>query len=75
MSNEVKKYKWFYRDKVQYTLEEYLHKLYELISSPVRQMQECDGDLYMSEYQKLIEASDKLDHLNDQLNGKDSTNE
>jgi hypothetical protein len=34
-------------------------------------MRECDGDLFMSEYQKLIEASDKLEHLNDQLNGED----
>jgi len=67
MSNEVKKYNWFYSDKVQYTLEEYLHKLYELISSPIRQMQECDGDLYMSEYQKLIEGAWAFDRLIDQL--------
>jgi len=67
MSNEVKKYNWFYSDKVQYTLEEYLYKLYELISSPIRQMQECDGDLYMSEYQKLIEGAWAFDRLIDQL--------
>jgi len=67
MSNEVKKYNWFYSDKVQYTLEEYLHKLYELISSPIRQMQECDGDLYISEYQKLIEGAWAFDRLIDQL--------
>jgi hypothetical protein len=57
MSNEVKKYNWFYSDRVQYTLEEYLYKLNELISSPISQMQECNGDLFMSEYQKLISGS------------------
>jgi len=67
MSNEVKKYNWFYSDKVQYTLEEYLCKLYELISSPIRQMQECDGDLFMSEYQKLIEGACAFDRLINQL--------
>ena len=70
MSKEVKKYNWFYGDSVQYTVEEYISKIHELISSPIRQMRECDGDLFMSEYQKLIEASDKLEHLNDQLNGE-----
>jgi hypothetical protein len=67
MSNEVKKYNWFYSDRVQYTLEEYLYKLNELISSPISQMQECNGDLFMSEYQKLIEGACAFDRLINQL--------
>ncbi len=67
MSNEVKKYHWFYKDN-RYTLEEYLNKVEELISSATEQMQELDGDLFMSEYQKLIEGSAKLSYLNEQLN-------
>ena len=67
MSNEVKKYNWFYSDRVQYTLEEYLYKLNELISSPISQIQECNGDLFMSEYQKLIEGSCAFDRLINQL--------
>jgi hypothetical protein len=39
----------------------------ELIDSPINQMQECDGDLFMSEYQKLSTASYKLPNLIDQL--------
>lgn len=66
MSNEVKKYNWFYQDN-KYTLLEYLTELRDLINSPVTQMQECDGDLFMSEYQKLITASYKLSNLVDQL--------
>jgi hypothetical protein len=67
MSNEVKKYNWFYSDHVQYTLEEYISKIHELISSPITQMQECDGDLFMSEYQKLIEGACAFDRLINQL--------
>ena len=67
MSNEVKKYNWFYSDRVQYTLEEYLYKLNELISSTISKMQECNGDLFMSEYQKLIEGSCAFDRLINQL--------
>tara|TARA_R110002126_G_C10373837_1_gene493646 strand:+ start:888 stop:1106 length:219 start_codon:yes stop_codon:yes gene_type:complete len=66
MSNEVKKYHWFYEDN-NYTLEEYLNKVEELISSATVQMQELDGDLLMSEYQKLLEGSAKLSYLNEQL--------
>tara|TARA_R110000824_G_scaffold1928_2_gene9419 strand:- start:531 stop:740 length:210 start_codon:yes stop_codon:yes gene_type:complete len=66
MSNEVKKYHWFYEDN-SYTLEEYLNKVEELISGATGQMQELDGDLFMSEYHKLIEGSVKLSYLNEQL--------
>lgn len=67
MSNKVKKYNWVYSNRVQYTLEEYMSKIHELISSPVTQMRECDGDLFMSEYQKLIEGERALDRLIAQL--------
>ena len=66
MSKEVKKYDWFYNDN-KYTLLEYLTRVEELISSPVTQMQECDGDLFMSEYHKLISGSHKLTNLVEKL--------
>jgi len=58
MSDTEKKYSWNYAGD-KYTLLEYLKKVNELIDSPVNQMQECDGDLFMSEYQKLSTASYK----------------
>ena len=67
MSNEAKKYNWGWNDRVQYTIEEYINKINELISSATNQMQECDGDLFMSEYQKLIQGAHKLSYLNDQM--------
>ena len=39
------------------TGEEFLKKLKPLITDPVRSMQEMDGDMLMSDYQKLITAS------------------
>jgi hypothetical protein len=66
MSDTEKKYSWNYAGD-KYTLLEYLKKVNELIDSPVNQMQECDGDLFMSEYQKLSTASYKLPNLIDQL--------
>ena len=53
MPKQPKRYDWFYQDG-KYTLLEYLTELRDLINSPVTQMQECDGDLFMSEYQKLV---------------------
>ena len=66
MSKEVKKYNWVYDDD-KYTLLEYLTELNKLISSPVTQMQECEGDLFMSEYQKLVTGKYKLSSLIDQI--------
>ena len=66
MSDTEKKYSWNYADD-GYTLLEYLKKVNELIDSPVNQMQECDGDLFMSEFQKLITASFQLPSLIVQL--------
>jgi hypothetical protein len=73
MSKEVKRYNWFYNDN-KYTIEEYIEKVNELISSATDQMQECDGDLFMSEYHKLISGAYKLSSLNDQLK-EDKLNE
>ena len=71
MTDEVKKYKWLYGDIVEYTLEEYLSKVNKLIYSAITQMQEYDGDLFMSEYRNLIDGAEHLDYLNDQMKGKE----
>jgi hypothetical protein len=66
MANKVKTYHWDYGNK-NYTLEEYIIKIQELFESPLDQMFECDGDLFMSEYQKLRQGYQKLSFLVDQL--------
>jgi len=39
------------------TAEEFINKLLEYIEEPLESMQQMDGDMYLSEYQKLIKAS------------------
>jgi hypothetical protein len=45
---------WAYKEKV--SVPEFLRRLDNLLGSPINQMIECDGDLLMSEYQKLLQA-------------------
>ena len=45
--------KWGNKDV---TILELFEKLDELVCDPVRSMQEMDGDMYMSDYQKLSQA-------------------
>lgn len=42
---------------VHLTFAEILEDLRHLVVQPVRSMQENDGDMLMSEYQKLVQAS------------------
>ena len=45
---------------IMVTLEEYVRRLAPLILRPVVAMQDLDGDMLMSDYQKLVEASWKI---------------
>jgi len=45
--------KWGHEDV---TILELFEKLDELVCDPVRSMHEMDGDMYMSDYQKLSQA-------------------
>ena len=38
------------------TAEEYLNKLLGYLEDPLESMQQMDGDMYLSEYQKLVRA-------------------
>jgi len=74
MSDTEKKYSWNYGGD-EYTLLKYLKKVNELFNSPINQMQECDGDLFMSEYQKLITGSYRLTSLIEELRKEQKENE
>ena len=47
------KIKWGHEDV---TMLELFKELDKLVCDPVRSMQEMDGDMYMSDYQKLSQA-------------------
>jgi len=57
-------YRWGWdedtNEPIMVTLEEYVRKLAPLILRPVVAMQDLDGDMLMSDYQKLVEASWKI---------------
>ena len=46
----------------QIKAEDFIVKISELVRDPVNMMHELEGDLYMSDYQKLSKAADFL-HL------------
>ena len=54
-------YRWGWDDDtnqpIMLTLEEYVRRLAPLIVGPVASMQDLDGDMMMSDYQKLVDAT------------------
>lgn len=49
---------WSHSEKI--TAEEFIRRIAPKILDPVQTMQECDGDMWMSDYRKLTDASAKL---------------
>jgi hypothetical protein len=66
-------YRWGWDDDtnqpIMLTLEEYVRRLAPLIVGPVASMQELDGDMMMSDYQKLVDAAWKIKSILKMLDG------
>tara|TARA_R110000765_G_scaffold10311_1_gene32074 strand:- start:864 stop:1076 length:213 start_codon:yes stop_codon:yes gene_type:complete len=60
-----KLYNWSYLEEV--TLEDFIKKVTPLVSNPVQNLMEMDGDMYLSDYRDLQEASNRLLNLLKQL--------
>ena len=58
-------YKWNYEEEV--TIQEYVKRLRPLVVDPVRNVWEFEGDMLMSDFQKLNEASNRLNNLINQI--------
>tara|TARA_R110000822_G_scaffold2054_1_gene9728 strand:+ start:333 stop:551 length:219 start_codon:yes stop_codon:yes gene_type:complete len=69
----TKKYQWNYstEDKYGHTLEEYVLKVHDLIVGAVEHLEQCEGDMMMSEYRKLIDGAWRLEHLKKQMEGEE----
>jgi len=54
-------YRWGWdedtNEPIMITLEECVRRIAPLITEPVKSMQDLDGDMMMSDYQKLVDAS------------------
>jgi hypothetical protein len=60
-----KLYDWSYSEQV--TLEGFIKKVAPLVNDPVQSLMEMDGDMYLSDYRDLQEASNRLVNLLRQL--------
>jgi len=54
---------------IMLTLEEYVRRLAPLIVGPVASMQDLDGDMMMSDYQKLVDATWRIKSVLKTLDG------
>ena len=66
-------YRWGWDDDtnqpIMLTLEEYVRRLAPLIVGPVASMQDLDGDMMMSDYQKLVDATWRIKSILKMLDG------
>ena len=60
-----KLYNWSYSEEV--TLEDFIKKVTPLVSNPVQNLMEMEGDMYLSDYRDLQEAANRLLNLLKQL--------
>ena len=60
-----KLYSWSYLEEV--TLEDFIKKVTPLVSNPVQNLMEMEGDMYLSDYRDLQEAANRLLNLLKQL--------
>ena len=60
-----KLYSWSYLEEV--TLKDFIKKVTPLVSNPVQNLMEMEGDMYLSDYRDLQEASNRLLNLLKQL--------
>ena len=65
-----KLYNWSYLEEV--TLEDFIKKVTPLVSNPVQNLMDMDGDMYLSDYRDLQEASNRLLNLLKQLERKEN---
>tara|TARA_R110000744_G_scaffold87231_1_gene170439 strand:+ start:158 stop:367 length:210 start_codon:yes stop_codon:yes gene_type:complete len=65
-----KLYSWSYLEEV--TLEDFIKKVTPLVSNPVQNLMEMEGDMYLSDYRDLQEASNRLLNLLKQLERKEN---
>ena len=62
---DTKTYKWGYSESV--TFEEFVKRIYPLINGPVTTLSECDGDMWLTDLQKLHRADDILSSILHQI--------
>lgn len=60
---------------VEVTPEEFIMRLKPLVQGPVSNLMECDGDMWMSDYAKLVSAFWKINSAVKQMEEEDGKEE
>tara|TARA_R100000995_G_scaffold32427_1_gene14594 strand:- start:744 stop:947 length:204 start_codon:yes stop_codon:yes gene_type:complete len=51
----------------QITAEEFIKRIQPMVCDPIEVMMECDGDMWMSDYSKLVSAFWRLKNATDKM--------
>jgi hypothetical protein len=61
--------KWSHNEEI--TAEEFIKRIKPMVCDPVSTMIECDGDMWLSDYQKLVSAFYRLTSAVEEMDKKD----
>ena len=64
----------YYWGSERVSLDTYIKKVFQLIDTPVRSLQEMDGDMMLSDYRDLIESQWRMSNLIEALEEKKEKN-
>tara|TARA_R110002072_G_scaffold205590_1_gene363469 strand:- start:85 stop:318 length:234 start_codon:yes stop_codon:yes gene_type:complete len=63
--------KWSYDEEI--TAEEFIRRIQPIVCDPVSVMMECDGDMWLSDYSKLVSAFWHLKNAVDNMDNEEDT--
>lgn len=63
--------KWSHDEEI--TAEEFIKRLKPMVCGPVSTLMECDGDMWMSDYSKLVSAFWHLKNAVDNMANEEDT--
>ena len=61
--------KWSHNEEI--TAEEFIKRIQPMVCDPVSTLMECDGDMWMSDYSKLVTAFWRLTNAVEEMDKKD----
>jgi len=63
--------KWSYDEEI--TAEEFIRRIQPIVCDPVSTLMECDGDMWLSDYSKLVSAFWRLKNAVDNMDKEEDT--
>ena len=63
--------KWLHNEEI--TAEEFIRRIAPMVCEPVSTLMECDGDMWMSDYNKLVSVYWRLNNAVDSMDEEADT--